>query len=215
MRIRAYCSVYRKIILFSFQVFPDVTTNGKVPYGSFLTCSSDGTVRVWNIETGLLLRILLKACMISQFLFGFWLISFFPFRQQNGTIQKHLQQGIRQFFYEISTLPSWPTLVFHQQLFLKIFLVKKELVQVIYTEKDLANLKDTKSHTGMLSWQGLALLYSGLLVWCYALSARILGKDWEDECSGAISSCAFRNVDTLGVGRFNSISQLHLFTNIQ
>ena len=37
------------------QIFPDVITIGKqsIPHGSFMTCSSDGTVRIWNIESGL------------------------------------------------------------------------------------------------------------------------------------------------------------------
>ena len=36
----------------SFQVFPDVIANTEIPWGSFVTCSGDGTVRIWNIETG-------------------------------------------------------------------------------------------------------------------------------------------------------------------
>ena len=36
------------------QVYPNVTDNRQaaLPPGSFLTCSSDDTVRVWNIEEG-------------------------------------------------------------------------------------------------------------------------------------------------------------------
>ncbi len=68
----------------------------------------------------------------------------------------------------------------------------------------------------MLSWQDLAHSYLGLFLCGVALWARaLLGRIGKDERSGAISSSAFRNVDTLGVGRFNNISQLHLFTNIQ
>lgn len=44
-----------KIVVYSMlQVYPNVTDNRQaaLPPGSFLTCSSDDTVRVWNIEEG-------------------------------------------------------------------------------------------------------------------------------------------------------------------
>ena len=39
---------------FSLQVYPNVSDNRQaaLPPGSFLTCSADDTVRVWNIEEG-------------------------------------------------------------------------------------------------------------------------------------------------------------------
>ena len=39
---------------FSPQVYPNVSDNRQaaLPPGSFLTCSADDTVRVWNIEEG-------------------------------------------------------------------------------------------------------------------------------------------------------------------
>lgn len=46
---------FLKIVVYSMlQVYPNVTDNRQaaLPPGSFLTCSSDDTVRVWNIEEG-------------------------------------------------------------------------------------------------------------------------------------------------------------------
>lgn len=47
--------MFFKIDVYSMlQVYPNVTDNRQaaLPPGSFLTCSSDDTVRVWNIEEG-------------------------------------------------------------------------------------------------------------------------------------------------------------------
>lgn len=47
--------MFFKIVVYSMlQVYPNVTDNRQaaLPPGSFLTCSSDDTVRVWNIEEG-------------------------------------------------------------------------------------------------------------------------------------------------------------------
>jgi WD40 repeat protein len=84
------------------QVFPDVTSNNKIPYGSFLTCSADGTVRVWNTETGYGCFILFSLITWHACRFPLSKVSdmvHFPlvlshFREQNGIIQEHLQQGI-------------------------------------------------------------------------------------------------------------------------
>ena len=41
-----------------------------LPSGSFLTCSSDDTIRVWNIETGELIIIVYHIIIISELLIG-------------------------------------------------------------------------------------------------------------------------------------------------
>ncbi|RMX55508.1 hypothetical protein pdam_00024122, partial [Pocillopora damicornis] len=51
---KAWSSLYHSTCVWGVEVYPNVTDNRQaaLPPGSFLTCSSDDTVRVWNIEEG-------------------------------------------------------------------------------------------------------------------------------------------------------------------
>ena len=61
-----------------FQVYPNVSDNRQaaLPPGSFLTCSADDTVRVWNIEEGENQDSLIQVSEVSTFVYIVWFVSF-------------------------------------------------------------------------------------------------------------------------------------------
>ena len=61
-----------------FQAYPNVSDNRQaaLPPGSFLTCSADDTVRVWNIEEGENQDSLIQVSEVCTIVYIVWFVSF-------------------------------------------------------------------------------------------------------------------------------------------